>query len=84
MIVPIRTVFGTMAVLVGSVAAVIELWNFAGVFIGIWKALHYFCLFQLIVQHDIFCLNCPFMCKKCNSVRKKHNSVNFDRVGLET
>ena len=33
-IVPIRTVFGTMAVLVGSVMAVVELRNFNGVLIG--------------------------------------------------
>ena len=34
MIVPIRTVFGTMAVLVGSVVAVAVVRNFAGVVIG--------------------------------------------------
>lgn len=34
LIVPIRTVFGTMAVLVGSIVAVAELRNFAGVVIG--------------------------------------------------
>lgn len=33
-IVPIRTVLGTMAVLVGSIVAVAELRNFAGVVIG--------------------------------------------------
>ena len=33
-IVPIRTVFGTMAVLVGSVMAVVELRNFTGVVLG--------------------------------------------------
>ena len=32
--VPIRTVFGTRAVLVGSVMAVVELRNFTGVVIG--------------------------------------------------
>lgn len=38
-IVPIRTVFGTMAVLVGSVVAVAELRNFTGVLIGTWYIL---------------------------------------------
>ena len=36
MIVPIRTVFGTMAVLVGSIVAVAELRHFTGIFIGTW------------------------------------------------
>lgn len=34
MIVPIRTVFGTDAVLLGSVVAVVELRNFTGVVLG--------------------------------------------------
>ena len=35
-IVPIRTVFGTMALLVGSVVAVVDFRNYLGVVIGTW------------------------------------------------
>lgn len=38
-IVPIRTVFGTVAVLVGSVVAVAVVRNFTGVLIGTWHIL---------------------------------------------
>ena len=38
-IVPIRTVFGTVAVLVGSVVAVAVVRNFTGVLIGTWYIL---------------------------------------------